>query len=166
MNRAERRRQAKLNKKPNVRIGFVDQIMHNLDLHEEPQLAYTMMVEKLLDTPSRKQTLCDTGEVYVNYTIQANGLVVETPMQEGVDKGVENLIVMDEPEATQFGKRHGVLIVKDSAKQSKEWVSKLAPELQDALTVNGDLYIGKMYFGDTIQTTSEYIGGAFRREMA
>jgi len=163
MNRAERRRQAKLNKKKDVRVGFVDQIMNNLDLTEEPQLAIELMVTKLLQTPSRKQVLRDTGEVTVNYTIEPNGAVVETPMQKGIDKGVKNLLVMDDHEAVEFGKRHGILIVKDSATQSKKWVSNLDSQLQNALSEHGDLYIGKMYFGNQ---SGEYYGVGFSKEVA
>ena len=162
MNRAERRRQAKLNK-GNVKVGFVDQIMNNLDLTEEPQLAIELMVTKLLQTPSRKQVLRDTGEVTVNYTIEPSGAVVETPMQRGIDKGVKNLLLMDDHEAIEFGKRHAILIVKDSATQSKKWVSNLDSQLQNALSENGDLYIGKMYFGNQ---SGEYYGVGFSKEVA
>lgn len=162
MNRAERRRQAKLNK-GNVKVNFVDQIMNNLDITEEPQLAIELMVTKLLQTPSRKQILRDTGEVSVNYTIEPSGAVVETPMQKGIDKGVKNLIVMDDHEAIEFGKRHGILIVKDSATQSKKWISELDSTLQVALEEHGDLYIGKMYIG---HQPGEYYGVGFSKEVA
>ena len=168
MNRRERRKAAKQNrKKANLSVGYVDQIMHNLDLNDEPQLAYTMMVNKLMDSPKRKKTLADTGEIIVNYTIQPNGNVVETPMQSAVDNSQEqHIIVMDEKEQLHFARRHGFLVVKDSARASKEWISKLAPELQNALSEHGDLYIGKMYHADKTSEHEQYIGGAFRKEVA
>tara|TARA_R110000764_G_C10762696_1_gene353833 strand:+ start:45 stop:527 length:483 start_codon:yes stop_codon:yes gene_type:complete len=160
MNRQQRRANAKLN---DVKVGFVDQIMNNLDITQHPQRAIELMVTKMLQTPKRKQILRDTGEVTVNYTITPNNVVHETPMQKGVDKGVKNLIVMDDHEAIKFGKRHGVLIIKDSATQSKKWISNLDSALQNAIAQHGDLYIGKMYFGDQ---SGEYYGVGFSKEVA
>jgi len=147
----------------NVKVGFVDQIMHNVDITQDPKVASELMIQKLFQSPNRMQVLRDTGEVSVNYTIQPNGAVVETPMQKGIDKGVKNLVVMDDDEAIEFGKRHGVLIVKDPARQSSKYISELDSEMQDILAQHGDLYIGKMYLGDM---SGEYHGVAFSKEAA
>tara|TARA_R110000803_G_scaffold9631_1_gene30244 strand:+ start:39 stop:560 length:522 start_codon:yes stop_codon:yes gene_type:complete len=165
--RANARKKAfkqKTNFTPRVELNFVDQIMHNIDMLEQPSLAFELTAQKLMNTPNRLKTLRETGEACVDYTIKPNGEVYETSMQKGVDEGAEKqiLFLMNDVEEKHFAKRHGILHVKDSATLSKKDINELDSNLQNALAKHGELYIGRLFIG----TDGQYVESAFTKETA
>ena len=149
-----------------VDVGFVNSILHNLPIKDEPAFAHELMLNKFFDTAKRKRILRKKGEITINYTIKPDGTVLETPMQKGIDKGVKNLIVMDDHEHKHFAERHAYVIIKDSAKQTADWISKLQPEIQNALKQHGNMYVSKMYYAEGGKEHNQYNTAAFSKEVA